>query len=286
VVGKIKGDKKIGIYKRTLGYFVKMIPKYSIRETIKKMIEKGYELRIAEDKEAHYATGKKKSGIIEPYKGTLYHGTENIDFFNETHDSTSLGFGSHLKSLNSGDAMSLTNNFEIASEFSSGVMIIEFDVDLSVYYAPEYEDDLDEINVPDEADSVAIPFGKYQEYEIALIRMDNNVTEKAVHLMVNGKWKKYQTRSDIAYYHGAWHAYGEKWANDVFNGDFEKILDSIYDNFSRVDMETIDDIDGFGFRYEEVFINMKEKKIVWLEDDSEYESIKDFESMISNRQRT
>lgn len=240
VVGILKGskDKEQKLYKtyenRPYSTPVQFKPEMTLADAIRFLREKGYKDITAHDPlkdgKAKYFHGERRSGVVRPFKGVVYHGTPDIKFFTTIEGASDLGRGSHLKSLNGdGDALSLTTAFKVAAEFANddrGIgMIVEMKADLNVYYAGRGEDDYDEIDPPDEADAVAIPVGNYDEKEIALLRWDNNLDVIAVHLQIGKKWHRYATTQSEVNYHGEWIAYVREWLEAVFGKDFSEVVE-------------------------------------------------------------
>jgi hypothetical protein len=222
LVGKSKGSSELQIFNITSGmrYQKPLTLKkgMSIGQVLSALKSQDYEKvehkEIASGK-AIYAGGKEHaSGVVEQWKGTVYHGTNDIDFFGSTYNSGDLGHGSHLQSLNGGDAMSVTPNIEVAKEFAfdgEGVgMVIEFKADLKLYYASLDEDDLDEIDLPDGVDAVAIPYGQFQEDEFAVVQWDSpdTLSPVAVHLPIGKDLGRYEFSVDPAIY-GNWKSWKE-----------------------------------------------------------------------------
>lgn len=244
VLGVAKGEKEKKLFYSD-GRPVQFKKDLNLEKALQMLKDKGYE-KLGHKKisqgTATYAGGKKhKSGVVEQWQGTVYHGTNDIDFFGTTYNSSDLGHGSHLQSLNDGDAMSVTPNIEVAKDFAfdSGEsigMIIEFEADLNLYYASIDEDDLDEIDLPDGAQAVAIPYGQYAEDEFAVTMWDSPemLQAVAVHLPLDGssspKTKRYQASASTAEYHGFWRAYAGEWLKDIYGGDVDRMVYDYGDN--------------------------------------------------------
>lgn len=243
VLGKAKGEKDKKLFYMD-GRPVNFKKDLDLKGALELMKSKGYE-KVGHKKissgEATYAGGKKhKSGVVEQWKGTVYHGTNDIDFFSSTYNSSDLGGGSHLQSLNQGDAMSVTPNIEVAKSFAFDSekigMIIEFKADLKLYYASLDEDDLDEIDLPDGVHAVAIPYGQYQEDEFAIVMWDSPdmLSVVAVHLPMDGgvkpKFKRYEADASQAEYQGMWMAYLGDWLKDIYGGDVSRMVYDYGDN--------------------------------------------------------
>lgn len=174
-----------------------------------------------------YATGEKEENAIENFKGVVYHGTDDIGFFSTTYERSDLGHGSHLTSLQGGDAFSVTPNLEwLKTSDFAGNMLIEYYANLTVYYASRGEDDLDEIDYPPECDAIAIPFGRYEEHEFAVIRMDgNNLRARAVYLPCNGVYKRFEvSETDINLY-GEYQTFVRDWLLDVYGEEVVEAVD-------------------------------------------------------------
>jgi hypothetical protein len=131
-------------------------------------------------------------GAVKSFRGLVYHGTDDWRFLEILGARGSLGRGSHLTSLNDGDALSVTPKMEVALEFArSGLVdpgiVVEMQADLTIYYASRQEDDLDDINPPAACDAVAIPLGAYEEHEIAILRLTpTNLQATAVIFLEGG----------------------------------------------------------------------------------------------------
>lgn len=214
-------------------------------------------------KTATYFGGRRfEGGVVEPFKGTVYHGTEDLEFFETTYNSPHLGFGSHLKSLQDGDALSVTPEFDVARGFARGEygfgMIVEFEADLNVYYAGRLEDTIDEIEYPADADAVAIPFGFYEEHEIAVVRWDgDNLKIRAVHLPdlsstipdtpVKGRipstedpFIRIPTRHDRAVYFGAFDAYLSEYFEVLFGKGMYEVTRLLDVSNAEIEVEQFD----------------------------------------------
>lgn len=207
------------------------------KKVIQVLINKGYvditNIAKKTGKKSTYA-GKEEieEGTVKPFKGKTYHGTEDTFFFTNTYNSVDLGMGSHLQSLQGGDAFSVTPNIEVAKSFSdSGGVVIEFDSDLTVYYAGKDEDDLDEIDYPPECDAVAIPHGTYEEEEFAVIQWSDNLIAVAIHLLLPSKvWKRYGVKASDVEYFGELKAFLESYFSDVFGKEIVEFLDWLRDH--------------------------------------------------------
>lgn len=144
---------------------------------------------------AKYATGERKSGLVEPFSGTLYHGSDKIDLINLRLETGGFGGGSHLYSLNGKDAWSLTPYYD--SVENHGNIIYELEADkLIIYYATVEEDDLDDIQYPDHVNAVAIPYGRYDEDEIAVVKLNGydelDFTAVSMTSPIDGDYYRYE----------------------------------------------------------------------------------------------
>lgn len=222
----------LGLKKKKLDDFSKVEQK-----VIQVLLDKGYvditDIQRNTGKKSTYA-GKEEveEGIVKPFKGKVYHGTEDVFFFSNTYSTSDFGYGSHLQSLQGGDAFSVTPNIDVSKEFSTrSGMIIEYNANLTVYYAGREEDDLDEIDIPDKCDAVAIPHGTYEEEEFAIIQMDgSNLVEEAIYkVLPNNEWKRYTFSVDPIVF-GEMDSYLIDYFADVYGNDIKDFFEWVKEN--------------------------------------------------------
>jgi hypothetical protein len=239
VVGRRTGEKEEGLYPvhgNTVSERSVLPDGLTAKKVIQKLIDAGYK-DVTDQTDlmggtASYYDGEKPSGTVVLFSGKLYHGTEDLEFLSTAYDSTKVGRGSHLQSLNDGDALSLTPDFSIAEGFSEGIMVVEFEArDMKVYRAGLEEDDLDEIDLDElgDVDGVALPAARFgDEKEIALVKWDNGLSVKAVHLKVGSSWRRYVVDQSHVVNFGEWSSFLGKWMGDIYGHEF---VDRLIDDF-------------------------------------------------------
>lgn len=204
-------------------------------EVVNRLIKIGYNEEVVTSRKvkytAKYATGIKEQGIVENFNGFLYHGTEDPFFISTIYMADNFGYGSHLQSLNKGDALSLTPNVRVARDF--GNIIFKFKVNLRVYYATKDEDNFDDIDVPDECNAVAIPHQIYKEDEIAVIKWENYEQMEIVGVMLptkSGKYKNYPLNMSRVEVYGEYEEIYLDYFVEQFGKEFLKFDKHMRDN--------------------------------------------------------
>jgi hypothetical protein len=175
---------------------------------------------------AVYFSGETEEGKVEEYSGTVYHGTDDWEFFRTVEDSTHLGHGSHLRSLQDGDAFSVTPSFRTALSFTSNSgMVLEFKANLTIYFVSKFEEDIDDVVYPPECDAVAIPHNKYTEDEIAVLSWSDNLRLVAVHLWSSNRGMlRVPVDESRIRYHGEFSEYLKHYCDEVF-GSTDDLLE-------------------------------------------------------------
>ena len=200
----------------------------SVKEVVSWIVKAGFK-EVTQIKrpgaDLEYATGTTKEQSVKPFKGTVFHGTTDIEFTKIANDYFKLGGGHHLTSLQSKDAFSVSTDFDVSKEFAIEDkheigMVIEYAADFQkVYYPSQDEDDFDEVMYPPGTDAVAIPLGYYNEFEIAVLEVNSkNLKRVAVHLPVGREWKRYENTKYIA-----------QWLEDVFGKGFSSVVGGLSD---------------------------------------------------------
>jgi len=247
VIGTIGNER--GLYQvSTVSSFPQIVPNERLQKLLGKefgsfeevepevrqaLLDSGYEdiTEVSKSGTSTYFGGEiAEEGTVQPFEGTLYHGTPDLMFFSTTYQARDLGGGSHLFSLQGGDVFSLTPNKSVAEGYADdgqGVvgMVLEFEVKLTIYYAGREEDDLDEIQYPPEADAVAIPYGRYEEDEIALLQWGDNLFLKALHLKTPEGWERYPVNQGHIEYFGEFSAFLGDYLADCFGEEMNDVFE-------------------------------------------------------------
>lgn len=234
---QIKGSRQEPV-EVSKDYIEKALGKFEKFQDIEKKLlklfkDKGYEEKSPNNKEpantATYATGEKEQGSFERFTGVLYHGSEDPYIMSSMYMSDNFGHGSHLNSLNQGDAFSLTPNINVAKSFGS--VVLKFKVDMMVYYATLDEDNFDDIELPENCDAVAIPHQTFQEDEIAVIRWNSYEQMDIVAVLLPLKkegsfyddFKEYSINSSRVETFGEYDEIYVDYFVDLFGEDFKKL---------------------------------------------------------------
>jgi len=178
VIGFYKPENRFGLYMITSAaytYKVERVDDDGISSYEEFLLNSGYEEVYpdmknppkTEDKQ-EYGVGKQIPGTSIVFNDMLFHGSNDPFFPLIFQGKKELPPSSHLYSVKERKALSFSSDSDVSVDF--GAYVFGYRVkNLNVYCVTPDQDDFDDIFYNSKVDALALPPGRYQEKEIALV---------------------------------------------------------------------------------------------------------------------